>query len=61
MEQLSLRDAGKTALYFGEGGKYTADELDDRSSMLDQLEAMISLMKKDLQLITKELIEGKSG
>lgn len=61
MDQLSLKDAGKTSLYFGEGGKYTADELEDRSSMLDQLEAMISLMKKDLQLITKELIEGKPG
>jgi hypothetical protein len=61
MDQLPLKDAGKVNMYFGEGGKYTADELEDRSSMLDQLEAMISLMKKDLQLITKELIEGKPG
>ncbi|WP_157986726.1 hypothetical protein [Chitinophaga alhagiae] len=59
MDQLSLKDRG--SLYFGEGGKYSADELDDRSAMLDQLEARISLMKKDLQLITKELIEGKPG
>ncbi|HRE50289.1 MAG TPA: hypothetical protein PK339_02635 [Flavitalea sp.] len=61
MDQLSLKDSHKTDLYFGVGGKYTADELEDRSNMLDQLEALISLMKKDLQLITKELIEGKPG
>ena len=61
MDQLSLREEKRSSLYFGEGGKYSADELDDRSSMLDQLEARISLMKKDLQLITKELIEGKPG
>ncbi|WP_343704781.1 hypothetical protein [Chitinophaga sp.] len=59
MDQLALKERG--SLYFGEGGKYSADELDDRSAMLDQLEARISLMKKDLQLITKELIEGKPG
>lgn len=61
MDQLALKAANMTDLYFGEGGKYSADELDDRSSMLDQLEARISLMKKDLQLITKELIEGRPG
>jgi len=61
LDQLSLKDSSTYELYFGKGGKYTADALDDRSSMLDQLEALISLMKKDLQLIMKELIEGRSG
>ncbi len=60
LDQLSLADHEKVRLYFGEGGVYDADDLETRSSMLDQLEALVSLMKKDLQLITKELIEGKT-
>lgn len=60
LDQLSLTEAEKTTLYFGAGGIYDIGDLDNRSSMLDQLEATITLMKKDLQLITKELIEGKA-
>jgi len=60
LDQFSLTDSHHIKLYFNEGGIYDADDLGNRSSMLDQLEAIVSLMKKDLQLITKELIEGKT-
>lgn len=59
LDQLSLEDVGKRAMYFGNGGIYDIEDLDNRSSMLDQLEATVTLMKKDLQLISKELIEGR--
>ncbi len=61
LEQLSLENNKKVALYFAEGGVYSDDDLNNRSSMLDQLEAIVSLMKKDLQLITKELVEGENN
>jgi len=41
------------ALFFGNGGTYTAEQLIERANMLDQLEAMISLMKEDLRLLMK--------
>jgi len=36
-------------IYFGEGGKYTIDELENRANMYDQIESMIKLMKQDLR------------
>ena|SRR5690554_1158223 len=42
-------------IYFGEGGKYTSQELKTRSNMLDQLEAQVSLMKQDLKGLASEL------
>ncbi len=42
-------------LYFGLGGKYSADELKNRADMLDQTEAYVSLMKQDLKTLTREL------
>lgn len=44
-------------LYFGKGGKYTADQLTNRADMYDQLEAAITLMKQDLKLLSVELEE----
>ncbi len=42
-------------LYFGAGGKYRADELQNRAEMLDQTEAYIALMKQDLKTLTLEV------
>lgn len=36
-------------LYFGNGGIYTSSQLNNRSNMLDQVEANVSLMKQDLK------------
>lgn len=42
-------------IYFGDGGRYTAEQLDNRANMLDQLEAHITLMKQDLKVLANEL------
>lgn len=42
------------ALYFGEGGRYTAEQLKNRAAMLDQVEASITLMKQDLKVLSIE-------
>ncbi|EFK36135.1 MULTISPECIES: hypothetical protein [Chryseobacterium] len=36
-------------LYFGAGGKYTAEQLSKRADMLDQIESIVNLMKQDLK------------
>ncbi|HRN47781.1 MAG TPA: hypothetical protein PKW69_07080 [Niabella sp.] len=42
-------------IYFGEGGKYTADQLKNRAKMYDQLESVIKLMKQDLKELMYEI------
>lgn len=42
-------------IYFGDGGIYTAEQLKNRSNMLDQLEAQISLMKQDIKGLAVEV------
>lgn len=42
-------------LYFGKGGEYTADQLQNRADMYDQLKSHINLMKQDLQVLSIEL------
>ncbi len=42
-------------IYFSQGGKYTADELENRANMYDQLESVIKLMKQDLKDLMEEL------
>jgi hypothetical protein len=42
-------------IYFSQGGKYTADELENRANMYDQLESAIKLMKQDLKDLMVEL------
>jgi len=42
-------------LYFGNGGKYTAEQLINRANMHDQIEAHINLMKQDLKQLAIEL------
>lgn len=44
-------------IYFGNGGKYSSEQLKTRANMLDQLEAQISLMKQDLKALATELQE----
>lgn len=41
-------------LYFGTGGIYNADQLNNRADMLDQLIATINLLTQDLRLMMRE-------
>lgn len=43
------------ALYFGEGGRYSSEQLENRADMYDQLESNINLMKQDLKALSLEL------
>lgn len=42
------------ALYFGDGGYYTTEQLYNRASMYDQLESGIKLIKQDLMILAIE-------
>lgn len=42
-------------IYFGNGGKYTAEQLINRANMYDQLESHINLMKQNLKGLAIEL------
>lgn len=42
-------------LYFGAGGTYTTDQLQNRADMYDQLKSHINLMKQDLKALSVEL------
>lgn len=44
-------------LYFGEGGKYTSEQLKNRAEMYDQIESQIKLMKQNLTVLTLEFEE----
>ncbi len=48
-------------LYFGDGGRYTTSQLNNRANMLDQLEAYINLMKQDLKELATEFELLKSA
>lgn len=51
-------DKSKNKMYdllFGEGGKYSADQLKNRAEMLDQTESYVSLMKQDLKKLSFEI------
>ena len=39
-------------IYFGNGGKYSSNQLENRADMYDQLESNINLMKQDLKALT---------
>ncbi len=55
-----IADAGKKDrrkllnLYFGDGGKYSSEQLRNRANMYDQLESYINLMKQDLKRLAVE-------
>ncbi|WMJ74824.1 hypothetical protein RCC89_16840 [Cytophagaceae bacterium ABcell3] len=63
LEQLASEDKKEhkrqVALYFGKGGKYSADDLTNRANMLDQLEAQVSLLKQGLSKLSYEIYEQK--
>lgn len=42
-------------MYFGDKGKYTVEQLKNRSEMYDQLESAIKLMKQDLKTLMQEI------
>lgn len=46
---------GDLALFLGNGGTYTSDQLHGRASMYDQLESTIKLVKQDLLQLVQEL------
>ena len=41
-------------IYFGLGGKYTFEQLENRAAMYDQIESYIKLMKQDLKTLSTE-------
>lgn len=49
-----------SSLYFGDGGVYTADELNNRADMYDQLESQIYLLKQKLMPLAAEIDSLKS-
>lgn len=58
-EQVSVRTNKNRSndIFFGMGGKYSAEQLITRANMLDQLEAHITLMKQDSNDLALELQE----
>ncbi len=55
VSQPTAQDKKKQSqLYFGNGGKYGAEELQNRADMYDQIEAYINLMKQDLKILSLE-------
>lgn len=44
-----------TNLYFGKGGKYNADKLNNRADMYDQVESHINLLKQELMALSLEI------
>jgi len=45
-------DLSVEQIYFGDGGKYTTEQLVNRADMYDQLESHITLMKQDLKSLS---------
>lgn len=54
-EEGSEEATRRTALLFGRGGYYTADDLQARDSLLDLLEATIARMTEDLEALMREV------
>ncbi|MCZ2299741.1 MAG: hypothetical protein LC134_09720 [Chitinophagales bacterium] len=50
----SEKNTKNTGIYFGEGGKYTAEQLKNRAAMYDEIEANITIMKQDLKQLSIE-------
>ncbi len=43
------------SLYFGKGGKYATEQLNNRADMYDQVESQINLMKQGLMALSMEI------
>jgi hypothetical protein len=58
-EQIAdVKEKNKEALYelfFGEGGKYTSEQLSNRARMYEQIEAQVNLMMQDLKELSVQL------
>lgn len=48
-------DAELVNLYFGKGGKYATEQLNNRADMYDQVESQINLMKQGLMALSMEI------
>jgi hypothetical protein len=57
--QIDMESSTNSLLYFGNGGKYSADELNNRADMYDQLESQIYLLKQKLMTLAIEIDEIK--
>jgi hypothetical protein len=55
-EDAAHPSARRVALYFGEGGTYDADGLDDRADMLSEVREAVGLMSHDLQRLATEAL-----
>lgn len=56
IERLKPKEqAAQQELYFGNGGRYDADQLYNRANMYDQLESSIKLIKQDLTELALEI------
>lgn len=53
--QIDSQSQEISSLYFGKGGVYTADELNNRADMYDQLESQIYLLKQKLMALASEI------
>jgi len=54
--QGSETERHRIALFFGEGGLYSIDELRARADMFDSLRALVNLMKQDLNLLFQGVV-----
>ncbi|MBL7925507.1 MAG: hypothetical protein JNK61_01235 [Bacteroidia bacterium] len=54
-ENIESADHALFELYFGKGGTYNADQLQNRADMLDQTQAYVTLMKQDLKNLAYEI------
>lgn len=58
-DDVKKKNQNNTEIYFGDGGKYSADELKNRADMYDQIESFIGLMKQDLKTLSIEFYQLK--
>jgi hypothetical protein len=56
----STADARRIALVFGDGGRYTPDDLQLREALLDLLQARVWLMHQDLDLLLRKVAAAVS-
>ncbi len=42
-------------LFFGEGGRYTSEQLSNRARMYEQIEAQVNLMMQELKELSVQL------
>ncbi|MGE3979379.1 MAG: hypothetical protein AB7F94_17615, partial [Nitrospira sp.] len=46
----------RIALFFGEGGSYSIEDLRDRAAMLELLKTDVNLMSQDLERLMEEIL-----